>query len=607
MKPGKETPDGISVRSDNKTIGRAAASTPSMIPQLVRQLIIFPPDGIARRSGLVRERFMLFELASGAVYHLRVSCDWAPTPDRVNKLAEIIVGRESVCSSQEQTASFIGWALETSVRFVDMDLASPNTEAWPVRAAALERCCLASPDQYSRQPLAERVAFLQKEIADSYNASLMQFLKQLDTKILALSSLWGCMPWARYNYFASARDQRARTYRVQVAAAMPALVPVLSSEFGQPTQFSRTLSDVVDSGQPLINALAAACRVRIVTARHALTIPAGLVENDSVPTLTRALDSLVPERFPRALNEWNVFRRLVYDVIPRLTGRNYPASPINFCVLTAISRQGWPHAEQQLSHLFVNDADASLLREFLQAYRNSLAWDLMQDNSTTSRVAVQETCAEVVDETLAQVGILHIFEAARSFPMLLGQAKSELAPRNQLLRGERWNGVIEEAVSFEGCVIEPALTLAQLSRLATDLKNCLRSYAHACADGNAHIFSVCSVAGEHLGAAGFRFHVGRYGGFIIDCFDCKGPKNAPISDQGHRAVEALGAWLRTAEGQRRISAFRSTRVARYRGEKSDLSKRIAMEATIAALRRMRQKSLKFNTLREKVLRLLTAL
>jgi hypothetical protein len=562
-------------------------------------LIVFPPDGIARRSGLVRERFLLLELQQGTVYHLRVPCNWGPLPERLATLAQILIGHEDTGSLRERTASAIGWSLETTLEFVDLDLAAPTTDAWPVRATALQRCYIDSPSGESPRQLAERVALAEADLACAASADLSVFVARLNPDILRLSSLWGCMPWARYNWFASARDE-VRPYRIQVARVFPALVPVLSDEFGKPGPVARSLAEVVDRGEPLIDALASTCHVRAVTARHALTMPPVLVEGEKLPTLIRALDWLIPERFPRGLHEWGVFERLVNDTIPKLTARP-AASPINLSFLPQISRRGWAQAAKQLARLCVDDETAASVREFLDAYRRSLAWDLMQADCTGTRAEARAACATTVDEALASVGVIRVFEASRSFPALLREANAELAHRHEMLRGERCNNVLEEPMVFDDCEIAPLHTVSALARLGSDLANCLGPrYASECASGMGHIFSIRSATGNQLGALYLRFPVDRYGGFRVQICDCKGPHNSKIGADAWRAVIVFCEWLKTEKPRRRISELRRVPHAPRHAGKSEINERIEMESTIAALGRLRQKSLRFDVLRKKV-------
>jgi len=105
------------------------------------------------------------------------------------------------------------------------------------------------------------------------------------------------------------------------------------------------------------------------------------------------------------------------------------------------------------------------------------------------------------------------------------------------------------------------------------------------------------ATGALLGALHLQFRVGRHGGFEIDVRDCKGPRNAEMCDRGKRAVAAFCDWLKTTEAQRRISDLPRTRLAPSAVE---FGERFEMESTIAALRQLRQRSLRFDVLRKKV-------
>lgn len=123
------------------------------------------------------------------------------------------------------------------------------------RDPALERCRTDSPAGESSAQFAGRLATAEAAIAVAAGAELRSFVDGLDQDILRLASLWGCMPWARYNWFASTQ-KNVRAYRIQVARVFPALVPVLSGELGPPGAGAQALCEVVDRGEPLVEALA---------------------------------------------------------------------------------------------------------------------------------------------------------------------------------------------------------------------------------------------------------------------------------------------------------------------------------------------------------------
>ena len=82
-----------------------------------------------------------------------------------------------------------------------------------MRAAALQRCYLDSLPGELTEQLAEGMALAEEAIADAARANLRNFVGGLNPDILSLSSLWGCMPWARYNWFASTQKD-VRAYRM---------------------------------------------------------------------------------------------------------------------------------------------------------------------------------------------------------------------------------------------------------------------------------------------------------------------------------------------------------------------------------------------------------
>ena len=82
---------------------------------------------------------------------------------------------------------------------------------------------------------------------------------------------------------------------------------------------------------------------------------------------------------------------------------------------------------------------------------------------------------------------------------------------------------------------------------------------------------------------------------------CQGPRSTEIEAQGKRSAIAFYEWLRTEAGQGRIAIVERARLARRKERESEIQTRIEMETTIAALRKLRQKALQFDALKDKVL------
>ena len=562
----------------------------------VRQLISFPPERPTRQQeGFVRQRNLVMELDGGTVYHLSLPYRWDPVPEHLAVLTQAIQSHDRACPHREHIASVVSWFADTQVEMVDLDLSAPTTAAWPLRAAALQQCFTDAPSGEPPARLAQRVAVAEAQITSTVATQLMAFVANLNPEILCLSALWGGMPWARYNWFAGV-PQSVRTYRIQLARIFPALVPVLAGEAGPPSALTASLTDVIDRGGPLIEALARLCQVRKVTAKHALSMPALFVSAEKLPTLIRALDWLAPERFPRQLADWASFDRLVHRVIPKLTNR-HPSDAINFSFLPEISRSGWDQlGDNPLADLFVDDAAGLLVREFLDTYQRTLVWAI-EKQDTPHQTAVRSACARTISDLLAAAGVISILEASRAFAALLRDAERDLSDAHSFIRGERWESVLEEPMVFEDCTIVPLLTVASLSRLGGELDNCIggQAFATACARSKAHIFSIQDQAGTTLGALHIHFPVNRSGVFEVSIDECKGPHNTKIGDQGWKAVKAFCDWLKTDAAQRRIAALRPR--AATKKEWIGLPESLEMEVTIAALGRLRKKSMRFDVLR----------
>lgn len=248
-----------------------------------------------------------------------------------------------------------------------------------------------------------------------------------------------------------------------------------------------------------------------------------------------------------------------------------------------------------------------MIAEFPKVYKTSLTWDLVRHERLPQSVA-QEACAKAVDEALATIELFSLFETSGSLAAAIREAKQKVRDKAQaelnrqlkMLRRGPWTSVLKESMMFEECEIESLLTASALTRTGNALENCLdEHYADECASGKANIFSIRSAAeGLLLGALHLQFPVGRHGGFEVMIRDCKGPSNAEICAQGKRAVTAFCDWLKTPEAQRRISDLPRTRPEL---RKVEFDEQFEMESTIAALRQLRQRSLRFDVLRERAL------
>ena len=159
---------------------------------------------------------------------------------------------------------------------------------------------------------------------------------------------------------------------------------------------------------------------------------------------------------------------------------------------------------------------------------------------------------------------------------------------------------------FEDCLIEPLLTVDSLTKIGSELQNCIgESFSTACARGHAHLFLIRTDPGINLGALHLEFPTNRSGESEIHIKECKGPNNKPICEQASKAVSAFCAWLKTAEPQKRISTLRHRPRLISAHDRQCTTKELHIETTILALQRLRHKSLRFNVLRESVLTQMT--
>lgn len=564
---------------------------------LLRQCVSFPYGNAARRGGLVRDRLLLVELDRGAVFLLRVPCDWHATHERMTLLARALSSMDGLRHEWNGLASAISWELETDVELREIDLAAPMATVWPLRAAAVERCRNFAQSG-GETGLAERADAMTRALSAELEEKLARFTAKLDQRVLGLAHLWGGMSSSRYNWFVTAQGKQ-REYRVQAAVVSPALLGVLSEGSRPPDRNQGALSKAIDCGHPLIDALVEIYGIPAPAARHFLRMPASLMAGERIRPVICALGRIPADLYPRTQADWKTMSHLLRMVLPALTGR--PAgSDLNLSFLSGVAKGGWENAEVRLRE--VGAEAGSQLRAFVSAAQGALAWDLMCSGGWRPEDA-QDAAFVTIEESLGTCGLLAMMRTVRTWPALLSAAQTELAERLGLLGGLIWPGILDKPFLHGFRSLEQLVTHEACVAAGRALSNCIASYAFACAQGQAHIFVIRNLQGRPRGALRLRFLPdGKRGGYRILVKECKGFGNAMIDAESEEAAGALRDWLKSSDGQEQIGAMERKRMELRAISDVEAMARIEFEPVLMSLGRVRVKSLRLDALREAALR-----
>ena len=570
----------------------------------LRQLLVCPHDATSRPAGLLRERHLLLELDDGRVFSLQIPRGWLPTPPHLSSLVSALFECRGTLHNRSNTAQYLNWQLETTLTLEECNLTRMAPDRAAVRTLAIEHgLAIQPPGETSTGDVHVRVKALEQEITQEWDTLIASFIEGLGPDTLGQAGIWpDGMPLSRYNWLVGS-DARTRNWRIQVARVFPALIPILAGERGEIQKSEAELTRVIDQGRPLIHALADIYGVRKAIARHALTMPAWLLDDERparLGVLLRGLSALPPERYPRADDDWRMYVRLLYELLPSLTGRP-PASVLNASFLPAISRRGWVVTARKLEGVGLNEEGSLLLRQFMTACNRMLAWAVVE-STRTHELEATRVAGKVLDEAFLSIGVVGLADLARRWPACLGRSRLAHREWSEQVRGKRWPTVIDEPFQWEDCQVVALAGPEDLLEEGKAMNNCVATYVQACMYGDSFIYSVRGKGDERLATAEVRFSPDRGSNshqFVIVQF--KGPSNHSVCSQAARALGAFRRHLETdTDAQSRIAQVKSvmTKLRHWRrqGDTGRLGKRIEQEIERDALRQLQNARLVLDTL-----------
>lgn len=568
----------------------------------IRQLVTFPDtqSSLTKQIGLLRHRILLLELEDRRVFRLHIARSWMPNQANLAILAEALMKHDGLPHDWVSIASSLGWQLETTLSLEQFDLVNPGLERDAIRAAAMEHCLsMDESDMANANALQVKVRDIEHQMSNDLADILPRFIGRLDADALELATLWpDGLTLFRYNWLMGT-DSKAQPWRIQAAKVFPALIPTLAGERGKVEQAERLLIKVIDSGRSLVQALEKNYGVRKAIARHALSIPAWLLDDarpGRLAVLLRGLSELPPERYPRAEAEWRLYFHLLYELLPSLTGR--PASSsLNAAFLPAISKRGWEVTERKLNKVGLDTENAQLFREFVGAANRTLAGALV-DAGKVSQTTVTTLASRVLETALISVGVVNLGPIARLWPTLVGRSRLEHKAWWDQLRGKSWPSVIGAPFECEDCKVVALTRPEELLEEGEAMGHCVGTYIQDCLNGESFIFSIRRNDGTRLATAELVFKPTAVSyQYRIGFRQIKGPGNRQVCVQGARILDTFKSHLKRDESQTLIvQVLRDIAKARKWRRHGVEAKRIDHEVEAEALRQMPDGRLRLDTL-----------
>jgi hypothetical protein len=475
-----------------------------------------------------------------------------PHKNNLSALAEHLAAQQGV-PNWPDLARNLAKRLGCSVVFEPFNLTSPAIDRLSIRALAIELGVGASLDEKMSFGSAQAlVAGLERNIHEAFGNGRSKFLSNLDPDILGVAGSCPDRSLTLYNWLVGGANPRSRQWRIQAARVFPALMISLTS--GPLGRSEATLEQVIDQGEPLVQALREVYGVQKSVARRAFKIPASLLVQWKIRlgVLLRGLTGIPPEKYPSTDAEWGVYAQLLSVWLPKITGR--PATSFfNAAFLPAIAKRGWG-ARQKLERLGLNEEGALLLRQFIASCSRILTRELAK----ASRVA--ESCAapvagKVLDEALLAIGVEGLAEGARKWPACLGRSRLAHQKWSSLVLGKRWLAVIDEPFECaNGCRVVALAGAKELVKESTIMKNCADTYVNSCMSGQSYLFSVRGDNDVRLAMAEVQFKLARgTNTYQAVTRQLKGPGNRPASREAVEAHAAFTRYLETVTVQDRIT------------------------------------------------------
>ncbi len=447
------------------------------------------------------------------------------------------------------------------MRVITPALDRPDPSQWQTRAlaVALRMRQLAASEAPSPAELAAQVDAIEAALIRRLCAALQDLLAALDREqmaAMAASRGDGCL-------YAFLSEPGRRRNRLQLAETFPLLLRAAAT--GEPGSSGALIRAIVDSGRPLVDALArhwAVSRSVLRALRQCSVEVIGERWEINLEALVATLDALPPEFRPGAeAARWRAFNEHL-DFAGTVFGRPPCASPLALAWLRHAARQGWTRASLELAGAALSDEAVAAV----ELLRQALIETLRTEGHVPAAAAVDAAAftARVwlaADRFLGGMAPRRLVEQAQRYRRELVAATTELAGEIAFANGASfWPLLPGEYVSGDRSrIVVPLTTLLALQRHGEALRNCLGSshlagYASECLRGGTFIVAVLD-SGTRLPLSAAAFHVNRplaSGTAAVRLAEHTAKRNEPPSPLCTLAVREVLALVRTSAYQQHL-------------------------------------------------------
>jgi hypothetical protein len=462
----------------------------------------------------------------------------------------VIDDRALAFASRERLAGEFGERYGITLELLDSDLDTECPAEWPavVARAITDEAMRPAGNGRNATRLADLKAATLANLKSLWGNGLTEFVSRLDPEAVRAARAISALRPSSYNYLCSFSSDRASAttsangdeqmgrlthlraaksdtsvterllrYRSQALAVFPFLEPIIvRSEFA-------SVRAAIDEGKKLVDVLADHYGV----SRGAIRSLRGLGTKDlgrwvdQLGTILKLLVFLPSAWWPRDAEGWRKFIGTI-DAIVRAT-RHPINTSANLLWLRQAAENGYDLSRMAPEELVRMGHD---IDEFLDTLRQGLHFTLASNAEIRIRPH-SRGLVSVIRQFKMEVGLVRLVEIARRYGDAYRRAELRYREEAELLKGVRWQQIGSGNAAYGSMVVTPLLTPDELSVEGQAMRNCVGTYASACASGKSQIWSLRHADLGPMATLETRVINARNGAHHVLISQLKGMGNGP--------------------------------------------------------------------------------
>jgi hypothetical protein len=448
----------------------------------LRQWVFFPKSISGSRQAASSQTFRLVvETAKGRLVIAAVALRTVPDITLAANLARLVDERPFELASRERISGEFGARHGITLELLEIDLDQDDplieTAAIP-RAIAL---AAREPDSVATKhiPPSELRASITERITREWNTTRAEFIKRLDSEIVAQARTADGLRPSSYSYLSTVSAEQRRN-RAQAMAVFPLLQPVLMTP-----QFDG-VRHAIDQGRPLIDVLATHYQApkALIRALRGVTVKDLGHRAGQLSTLVRLLREIPPDWWPRDPVTWRQLASAV-NAIARLS-RQPITTATNQLWIRRCAKNGYSVPATTAEDLVRLGQD---IDEFMDTLRRALAWSLAGSRTAASPTSGSRPI-EIATRFKNGIGLDRLSNLVRRFGDAYRRAVTDFAEEANLWRGVHWPAPGGGPCTYGDITIVPLLRPADLQEEGARMNNCVAGYVQQCVKGKSQIWSV---------------------------------------------------------------------------------------------------------------------